>query len=75
MGLGLAIASQAASLLGAGLTVQSQLGVGSTFRLTLPENAADLTRDSNTDRPASSHLFGASATVARAQRPVFLMDR
>jgi signal transduction histidine kinase len=37
VGLGLAIASQAAKLLGAALAVESRLGVGSTFRLTLPE--------------------------------------
>ncbi len=34
VGLGLAIASQAAKLLDAQLTVESELGVGSTFRLT-----------------------------------------
>jgi signal transduction histidine kinase len=36
VGLGLAIASQAANLLGAKLTVQSKLGAGSTFRVVLP---------------------------------------
>jgi signal transduction histidine kinase len=36
VGLGLAIASQAARLLAAELTVDSTLGAGSTFRLTLP---------------------------------------
>ena len=36
VGLGLTIASQAAKLLGARLTVESQVGVGSTFRLDLP---------------------------------------
>jgi signal transduction histidine kinase len=36
MGLGLAIASQAAELLGAELSVESTLGVGSAFRLSLP---------------------------------------
>jgi signal transduction histidine kinase len=36
IGLGLAIASQAAKLLGAELSVESRVGVGSTFTLTLP---------------------------------------
>jgi signal transduction histidine kinase len=39
VGLGLAIASEGAKLLNAELTVQSEVGVGSTFRLTLPESA------------------------------------
>jgi signal transduction histidine kinase len=38
VGLGLAIASQAAILLGAKLTVDSQLGIGSMFRLSLSED-------------------------------------
>jgi signal transduction histidine kinase len=41
LGLGLAIASQAAKLLGAGLTVESQLGIGSTFHLAMPTNRPD----------------------------------
>lgn len=36
VGLGLAIASQAAKLLGAELSVESHIGVGTTFTLTLP---------------------------------------
>lgn len=36
VGLGLAIASQAANLLGADLAVTSRVGAGSTFRITLP---------------------------------------
>jgi signal transduction histidine kinase len=36
VGLGLAIASQAANLLGAKLTVRSKVGAGSTFRVALP---------------------------------------
>jgi signal transduction histidine kinase len=40
VGLGLTIASQAAKLLGAELTVESKVGVGSTFRLVLPPSAA-----------------------------------
>ena len=39
VGLGLAIASRAAKLLGAELTVESKLGVGSTFRLAFPPAA------------------------------------
>ena len=37
VGLGLAVASQAAKRLGAELTVASKVGEGSTFRLALPE--------------------------------------
>jgi len=40
LGLGLAIASQAAKLLGAGLTVESELGLGSTFHLAMRENGS-----------------------------------
>jgi signal transduction histidine kinase len=40
VGLGLAIASRAAKLLNAELTVESKPGVGSTFRLTFPTEAA-----------------------------------
>jgi signal transduction histidine kinase len=43
LGLGLAIAAQAAQLLGAHLTVDSQPGVGSTFRLQLPVKKNDAT--------------------------------
>lgn len=42
VGLGLAIASQASELIGAKLTAESQVGVGSTFRLALPELADTL---------------------------------
>jgi K+-sensing histidine kinase KdpD len=38
VGLGLAIAAQAAKLLEATLTVESRVGAGSTFRLALPED-------------------------------------
>jgi len=40
LGLGLAIASEAAQFLGANLTVESKLGIGTTFRLTLPRSSA-----------------------------------
>jgi signal transduction histidine kinase len=41
LGLGLAIASQAAALLGGRLEVQSTLDVGTTFRLILPQTVPD----------------------------------
>jgi signal transduction histidine kinase len=40
LGLGLAIASQAAELLGAGLTAESELGFGATFHLAMGENGS-----------------------------------
>jgi signal transduction histidine kinase len=42
LGLGLAITSQSATLLGAHLTVESKLDVGTTFRLTLPQTVPNL---------------------------------
>lgn len=41
LGLGLAIASQTAELLGSKLSVESKVGVGSTFRLALRPNGAE----------------------------------
>jgi signal transduction histidine kinase len=49
LGLGLAIASQAAKLLGASLTVESRLGLGTTFRLAF---ATSIQHPLNTPAPA-----------------------
>ena len=41
LGLGLAIAEQLASLHGGALALESEVDIGSTFRLTLPRPAVD----------------------------------
>jgi signal transduction histidine kinase len=51
VGLGLAIASRAAKLLGATLIVESELGVGSTFRLAFPPAARSQADRTSTRRP------------------------
>lgn len=56
VGLGLAIASQAAKLLGAELTAESRAGAGSTFRLAVPEDRTGTAPRHGTDKsqtPAS----------------------
>jgi len=51
LGLGLAIACEAARLLGAELSVRSQLGVGSTFGLTLNGTAARVGANKSGNHP------------------------
>lgn len=72
-GLGLAISRRLAELLGGGLTVESELGRGSTFRLSLP--AGDLTAVphtglENTTQPLPHATPAATPRRQSDQRPL-----